>query len=372
MSISLFIAGDVVPSGRTSALFQKKDKSIFKELKPHIKSDLNIVNFEAPILGNAVVKPIKKIGPSLKSSKETLDVLKDSGFNLITLANNHFRDYGQAGVLETLEYAKKIDIYSVGGGKDLESASKPFVFVKQKESVSIINVCENEFSVATAEYGGSNPLDIVDLCKAIKREKKTNTYVIVIIHGGVEMYNLPTPRMQKWYRFFIEQGADAVINHHQHCFSGFELYLDKPIFYGLGNLCFDELKRNCKITEWNRGFAVKLWLDRKIKFELVPYIQCADSPKIHLTNDKAFYNDFSQYSQIIQDPNKLKMFWLKYYKEHEKETLAAILPNRIQNSLYWRGFNFFSKECCLKIKNRLSCETHLELTLDTLRSLCNV
>lgn len=43
--------------------------------------------------------------------------------------------------------------------------------------------------------------------------------------------------MQEIYRFFVDIGADAVINHHQHCYSGYEVYKEKPIFYGLGNFC---------------------------------------------------------------------------------------------------------------------------------------
>ena len=38
-------------------------------------------------------------------------------------------------------------------------------------------------------------------------------------------------------------GADAVVNHHQHCYSGYEVYKDKPVFYGLGNLLFDHASK---------------------------------------------------------------------------------------------------------------------------------
>ena len=41
--------------------------------------------------------------------------------------------------------------------------------------------------------------------------------------------------MKETYRFFVDCGADAVINHHQHCYSGYEYYKDKFICYGLGN-----------------------------------------------------------------------------------------------------------------------------------------
>lgn len=52
------------------------------------------------------------------------------------------------------------------------------------------------------------------------------------MHGGHEHYQLPSLRMQETYRFFIDAGADVVVNHHQHCFSGYEIYNNKYIFMG--------------------------------------------------------------------------------------------------------------------------------------------
>ena len=54
--------------------------------------------------------------------------------------------------------------------------------------------------------------------------------MFLILHGGIEHYQLPSPRMKKWYRHIIDLGASAIVNHHQHCFSGYELYNGKPIF----------------------------------------------------------------------------------------------------------------------------------------------
>lgn len=47
-----------------------------------------------------------------------------------------------------------------------------------------------------------------------------------------------------------------MVNHHQHCFSGYEIYNNKYIFYGLGNFCFDNpVKRN---SIWNEGYMLSL------------------------------------------------------------------------------------------------------------------
>ena len=116
MAISLFIAGDVVPKGVQPEVFKSKGAQIFNEMRPYIKeSDYAIVNLEAPVI-NGKPSPIKKSGPNLGVATSTVDVLKEVGFNIITLANNHFFDQEQPGVDWTLNKINECGIRSVGGG----------------------------------------------------------------------------------------------------------------------------------------------------------------------------------------------------------------------------------------------------------------
>ena len=88
--------------------------------------------------------------------------------------------------------------------------------------------------------------------------------------------------MKELYHYFVEIGADAVINHHQHCYSGFEVYKNKPIFYGLGNLLFDwDGRRN---GTWNEGYMTSLNFqeDGKVTFDLISYTQCNDRPSVKI------------------------------------------------------------------------------------------
>ncbi len=106
--------------------------------------------------------------------------------------------------------------------------------------LAFINVCENEFTIATENRGGCNPLNPIKQYYDIKEVKQNADYVFIIVHGGHEYCQQPSIRMKKTYRFFIDAGADMVLNHHQHCFCEYEIYKSKPIFYGLGNYCFGE------------------------------------------------------------------------------------------------------------------------------------
>ena len=199
--------------------------------------------------------PIKRVSPNLSSSPKGIEAIKYAGFDIATLANNHILDFGDQGLMDTVNLCSQYNIDTVGVGKNLEDASKILYKRKDGETLAIINCCEHEFSIAGDDTAGANPLDPIQQYYKIKEAKQSADYVLVIVHGGHEMYQLPSLRMVDTYRFFIEGGADAVINHHQHCFSGYEFYKGKPIVYGLGNFCFDSSYRN---SIWNEGYLAAI------------------------------------------------------------------------------------------------------------------
>src|SRR5690606_34911013 len=104
--------------------------------------------------------------------------------------------------------------------------------------IAIINIAENEWASATDTSAGANGMDLIDDVKSIQEAKSQSDFVLVIVHGGHEYYNLPSLRMQKQYRFYIDNGADLVVGHHSHCISGMETYKNKKIYYSLGNFLF--------------------------------------------------------------------------------------------------------------------------------------
>ena len=129
-------------------------------------------------------------------------------------------DFGTVGVQNTLQAVDAVGLDHMGGGMNLSDASA--VLYKEIKGVKIafVNCCEHEFSIATDTSAGANPLNVVQLWYTIREAKSVANKVIVIVHGGHELFQLPSPRMQETYRFFVDAGASAVINHHQHCYSG--------------------------------------------------------------------------------------------------------------------------------------------------------
>ncbi len=374
MAVNIIFAGDLVPHDRTKTLFlEKKTEFIFGGVIPVIKdADYSVVNYEAPVvIGKG--DPIEKSGPHLASSFQTMEVVKEIGFNMITLANNHFRDQGQMGVKSTLDSAKKLGLDYVGGGSDCVEAGKTKMVVIKDKSFAFMNFCEQEYSIATPSSGGSNPYDIINITKAIQEAKNTADYVILIIHGGIEHYQLPSPRMKKEYRFFVDVGADAVINHHQHCFSGYELYNGKPICYGLGNFCFDRAAYRTN-GMWDKGYLVRLtFTEEQISMNIIPYSQCGEEPNVRVLQEGVFDDKISELNSVILDDDRLMAAYQKLVSSKQKKLLSQMnaFGCTIFDKLYKKGLlgELHKMNRVYIIKDLLYCESHLDVLKNSINEL---
>lgn len=358
----VLIAGDYCPRNRVVDYFENnRIDTVLGLIRPLITQvDYSIVNLESPVLPTNE-KPIVKRGPSISCTKKGVEALKWAGFNCVTLANNHFLDYGHAGVKETLRSLDELQVDHVGGGLNSIDAGKILYKEIKGKVLAVINCCEHEFSIATNTTSGCNSLNPIKQYYDIKEARKKADYVLIIIHGGHELYQIPSLRMIETYRFFIDSGADAVINHHQHCFSGYEVYKGKPIFYGLGNFCFDEPKLNDK--KWNEGFMVELSLDiTGVSFKIHPYIQCGETPAINPIDPKTFNNKIEELNTIIADPVKHEQLLSDYYNSTCAQYCNVFEP--IRNRFYLKAKDlkllpsFIGKKRILAAYNYVLCESH--------------
>ena len=256
----------------------------------------------------------------------------------------------------------------MGGGKTLFDARRIFYKTICDKTIAIINACEHESSIASKECGGSNPLDLINLHEDITTAKEKADYILVITHGGIEGYQLPTPRMKRTYRHLIDLGADAVVNHHQHCFSGYEIYKEKPIFYGLGNFCFDW---GTKFEgKWNEGYAVQLFFNKSITFNIIPYKQCEDGPMVKLLPSEFYDRAIQKLNEIIQNDQLLEENYHQFIESRKNMILLGILPvhNKYLKALFKRGIISlpYKEKDLIIIKNKLCCESHLDNLITSL------
>lgn len=369
--MNILIAGDFAPMARLAKLMEGK---LFSEVFPKdlcdvIKSsDYSFVNFESPIAEDRY-KPIPKCGPNLRCSGAAAEAVRYAGFTGVTLANNHILDYGGKGLRRTVERCRNQGLDVVGVGDNLEDAGKILYLAKERETLAVINCCEHEFSIATNTEAGANPLNPVRQFHQIQEAKAYADHVLVIVHGGHEHFQLPSPRMIETYRYFIDIGADAVVNHHQHCYSGYEVYNGRPIFYGLGNFCFDdESLRNCF---WNQGYMVALNLSDKVaSFALYPYSQCNETASVDLLHDedqKEFEKELSGLNHIISDEAMLNERLRTYYGKCSDGELSILEPygGRISRKLYSLGMlpSFIKGRKLASVLNHIGCESHRDKML---------
>ena len=374
--MKILVAGDYCPRDRVSKLIELGcDTQIFEPslLQLLSKTDYNIVNFECAV-ERAGARPIPKCGPNLQCSAKAVTVLKGGGFNCVTLANNHFRDYGKEGVEETIKTLDAEGIDHVGGGNNLEEAERVLYKKIGDETLAIINVCENEFSIASKQRAGSAPLDTIDVVHRITEARGKSNYVILIIHGGHEHWQYPSPRMIKLYRFFIESGADAVVNHHQHCFSGYEEYQGKPIFYGLGNFCFDHPKKRGGI--WNEGYLVTLeFAGEKVKYDLQPYTQCDELPVVEMMNGsklQVFEQKLHDINTVIANNRLLEEKWREFLTKKGDNEITPFTPynNEYLRALVGRKWlpYLIPQKKMAKMLNFIMCEAHRDILVNAMKN----
>lgn len=361
----ILIAGDLSLQNRATQCQwdeQQTNKSFAGVRRIVSECDSAIVNLESPITD--CVRPLLKDGPSLKNSTFALNIIKNCGFRAVSLANNHLKDYGWQGVTDTIKTCNEDGFLTVGAGEDLAEARRPMILEKDGLKIGILNVCEHESSVATVSTAGAAPLEFANLFYDIRALRRKVDKVFVIIHGGCEHYQLPTPRMKRDYHLIADFGADVIVNHHQHCYSGYEMYNGTLIFYGLGNFFFDNpQKRNDK---WNEGLLLKLDVQKdEIQFELIPYNQCDDDPVIRIRKYGEVKDKIEKLNAIIADDNLLNEHFDRLVAS--KKPLRPFLPygNHYLRALYHRGFfpDFMSKQRKVIIENSISCETHREVLL---------
>jgi len=360
--MKVLVAGDFCPQSRVARLFEEENYSyVLDEIKDVIEdSDYSIVNLECPVVRGGE-SPILKCGPNLSCSEKGIAALKWVGFDSVTLANNHILDYGKEGLVHTLQLCEKYGIDKVGAGVNLSEASTVLYKTIKGKIIAVINCCEHEFSIATKDAAGSNPLNPIQQYYDIKNARTKADFILVIIHGGHEHWQLPSIRMVETYRFFIDCGADAVVNHHQHCFSGYEVYKDKPIFYGLGNFCFDDIK----VTEgiWTEGYAVCLnFEEANVSFSIHPYNQCNQAARIHLLNKDAFDLRINKLNSIISNKNDLENEVEMYYdgKEDYYSDIFEPIRNRYYLGAKHRKWfpSLISKKRFLMASDFIRCESH--------------
>lgn len=365
--MKILLVGDFFPGLRLEKAMHQPPTEVLGSFASDIQqADLAIVNLEAPLTSH--LQPILKTGPALKGSPQAAAFLKSAGFHLLALANNHILDFGEAGLQDTLDTLDKAGLQYVGAGAHAAAAAQPFWFTHSGSKLAVLNFADNEWSTTHGANAGANPIDPIENYRTIRAIKKQADFLLVITHSGHERYPLPSPRQKSLFRFYIEAGASAVVNHHPHCVSGYEQYQDGIIFYSLGNFLFDQGIQSD--IAWDRGLGVTLQFqrDEPPSYALHHFEQCGPLANLRMCTtgiQAERMRELQALNEIILDDIRLIQAFEGWTSRQTKAYMSYIEPHKSRyiQALQNRGWlpSFWSKRKKLYLLNLIRCESHHDL-----------
>ena len=274
------ITGDMLSSIRMNEIADGDYHSFFKNATKLKNCDYLIGNLETPIAGEEFSYTFEKY--CFNTPTAFLDAVKDCGFDMLTLANNHCMDRGEEGLLRTIENCKSRGFDTVGAYSTAEERDKLFIrefdgirvafinytygvnsfvhnrFLENKYMVNLLQPEEtkkgsvhllNDYEVIGEDVeriysGKTDEFYIVkpyldQLERDIRYAKENSDYVIMLLHCGGQYVEEVDP-----YTAFIaekikEFGADIIVGNHQHIIQKCEMKDDFLKIFCLGNLLHD-------------------------------------------------------------------------------------------------------------------------------------
>jgi poly-gamma-glutamate capsule biosynthesis protein CapA/YwtB (metallophosphatase superfamily) len=194
-----------------------------------------------------------------RSNPGTEIILKDVGFSILSLANNHIPDFGQKGVLDTISYLDNVNVEHVGAGENIGEANSA-VYIEKNDTIFSF-LAYNDSDVVPVSYeasenrAGTAFMRMDNLQDAVKEAKSKSDFVIVSMHSGIEYVYEPNKSQVNFAKAAVDAGADLVIGHHPHVVQTMEKYKGKYIFYSLGNFIFDQAWSE----ETKEGLIIKIF-----------------------------------------------------------------------------------------------------------------
>lgn len=271
--VKISLVGDIMMEGSVRTHINKNGFDYpWEMVKKYFQDDdITIGNLETSITTRGTNWPNKQF--NFRSDPRNLKSMKESGIDIVALANNHTLDYGYDGLVDTLNHIDKSGIKRVGGGKDRKEAIQEVVFEKDGMTLGFISVSrvvpDVKWYATNKRPGiiGAYDPHVEEILNKIKQVKDKTDALVVSIHWGKELNTEPRKEEINLAKKMIDAGADIIMGHHPHVLQGIEIYNGKPIFYSLGNFVFGtqkELTSDTMIGQVN-------FLDGEIKnIEIIP------------------------------------------------------------------------------------------------------
>jgi poly-gamma-glutamate synthesis protein (capsule biosynthesis protein) len=219
-------------------------------------ADLTAVSNEIPFMDDCAVDD--RVGLGVFCAKtEWYATLALSGVNLVGLTGNHLKDFGTPAFTKTLEFYAQKGIKVYGGGLNDEAARAPLIVEDHGNRLAFLGANmfgPERYADANGDWQnawagknrpGAATYDPQQLAAAIKAVKPKVDLVFAELqwkedNDAGDYQVQPIPGQAKGFEALAEAGADVVTGVQAHAPQAIELRGNQPIFFGLGNLYFDQ------------------------------------------------------------------------------------------------------------------------------------
>jgi len=212
------------------------------------RPDLRLINLETTVTNNDKALPK---GINYRMNPDNAPVITAAGIDCCVLANNHVLDWGEAGLLETLQTLKRIDVAAVGAGRDLEAAARPAVLHAPGGRVVVFAFGSPSSGVPHSWAAGNGQPGVnhlprlgarafEDVAEQLRGFTRSGDLVVVSIHwGGNWGYDIPDEQREFAHALIDEAGVDIVWGHSSHHPKAIEVHNGRLILYGCGDFLND-------------------------------------------------------------------------------------------------------------------------------------
>lgn len=250
------------------------------------KSDLSVVNLETTI-----AKDTSDMSgyPEFATHENVIKALKDTGFDVVSTANNHAYDRRLKGIDRTIDAIEKYGLKRTGTFKENESTNPLIVDVKGiKVGFFSYSQMLNGYEKLMLNSGRDTAVNLIDMDK-IKKDvdylKKNHADVIMCyMHWGEEYSDYPNSYQKNTFKKLADMGVDLVIGSHPHTIQKSDVIENNGkksyCVYSLGNLVSDQRE------SYGQSYGVEIGVYSDIKIEKI-----GDKTTVKSFENKPYYVD---------------------------------------------------------------------------------
>lgn len=237
--LSLVMVGDALLHGSVYRDAYKNGKYDFSSqleyIKPIIQNyDLAFYNQES-ILGGTSIGLSDY--PAFNSPQEFGDTMIDTGFNLVSLANNHTMDRGEKAILNSCEYWETKDVLTAGSYCSKEKSEE--IKIKEKNGIKYTLLAytygTNGISIPSGKEYLVNIYSDEKVKSDIEKVRDKVDLLMVSMHWGIEYKTEPTEEQKRQAEYLSSLGVDIIIGTHPHVIEPITYINDTLVIYSLGN-----------------------------------------------------------------------------------------------------------------------------------------